>query len=75
MKYLRPDSKSQVTVDYTDDWKPLRIDTIVVSTQHDDFDTEKAMLQQIEEDVRNILLPRVKKKNFLHGLKACSKTI
>lgn len=62
MKYLRPDSKSQVTVDYTDDWKPLRIDTIVVSTQHDDFDTEKAMLQQIEEDVRNILLPRVKKK-------------
>lgn len=62
MKYLRPDSKSQVTVDYTDDWKPLRIDTIVVSTQHDDFDTENAMLQQIEEDVRNILLPRVKKK-------------
>lgn len=62
MKYLRPDSKSQVTVDYTNDWKPLRIDTIVVSTQHDDFDTEKVMLQQIEEDVRNILLPRVKKK-------------
>ncbi|MDY0077539.1 MAG: methionine adenosyltransferase [Bacteroidales bacterium] len=62
MKYLRPDSKSQVTVDYTNDWKPLRIDTIVVSTQHDDFDTEKAMLQQIEDDVRNILLPRVKKK-------------
>lgn len=62
MKYLRPDSKSQVTVDYTNDWKPLRIDTIVVSTQHDEFDTEKAMLQQIEDDVRNILLPRVKKK-------------
>ncbi|MCK9451574.1 MAG: methionine adenosyltransferase [Bacteroidales bacterium] len=62
MKYLRPDSKSQVTVDYANDWKPLRIDTIVVSTQHDDFDAEKAMLQQIEDDVRNILLPRVKKK-------------
>ena len=62
MKYLRPDSKSQVTVDYTNDWKPLRIDTIVVSTQHDDFDAEDKMLQQIEDDVRNILLPRVKKK-------------
>ena len=62
MKYLRPDSKSQVTVEYTNDWEPIRIDTIVVSTQHDDFDEEKAMLKQIEADVRDILIPRVKKK-------------
>ncbi|MDY0085214.1 MAG: methionine adenosyltransferase [Bacteroidales bacterium] len=62
MKYLRPDSKSQVTVEYTNDWEPIRIDTIVVSTQHDEFDEEKAMLKQIEADVRDILIPRVKKK-------------
>ncbi len=62
MKYLRPDSKSQVTIEYTNDWEPIRIDTIVVSTQHDDFDEEKAMLKQIEADVRDILIPRVKKK-------------
>jgi S-adenosylmethionine synthetase len=62
MKYLRPDSKSQVTVEYTNDWEPIRIDTIVVSTQHDDFDEEKAMLKQIEADVRDILIPHVKKK-------------
>ena len=59
MTYLRPDSKSQVTVEYSDDNKPLRIDTIVVSTQHDEFDTEEAMLAKIREDIENILLPRV----------------
>ncbi|MDA3944411.1 MAG: methionine adenosyltransferase [Bacteroidetes bacterium] len=62
MKYLRPDSKSQVTVKYTNNWEPVCIDTIVVSTQHDDFDEEKRMLQKIEDDVRNILIPRVTKK-------------
>ena len=58
--YLRPDSKSQVTIEYDDDNKPIRIDTIVVSTQHDDFDTdEKAMLEQIKSDVIEVLIPRV----------------
>ena len=58
--YLRPDSKSQVTIEYADNNKPLRIDTIVVSTQHDDFDSdEKAMLEQIKSDVINVLIPRV----------------
>lgn len=61
MKYLRPDSKSQVTIEYDDSNKPVRIDAIVVSTQHDDFDTEAKMLKQIKEDVINILIPRVKK--------------
>jgi S-adenosylmethionine synthetase len=61
MTYLRPDSKSQVTIEYADDNAPLRIDTIVVSTQHDDFDeNEERMLNKIKEDVRKILLPRVK---------------
>ena len=61
MTYLRPDSKSQVTVGYSDEGLPQRIDTIVVSTQHDDFDQdEQKMLSQIESDVRNILMPRVK---------------
>ena len=61
MTYLRPDSKSQVTVEYSDDNIPQRIDTIVVSTQHDDFDSDEArMLEQIEADVKNILMPRVK---------------
>lgn len=60
MKYLAPDSKSQVTVEYDDDNKPLRIDTIVVSTQHDDFDEEKKMLEKIKNDVQNILIPRAK---------------
>lgn len=61
MTYLRPDAKSQVTVEYSDDNKPLRIDTIVVSTQHDDFDAdEDKMLRQIEQDVKQILMPRVK---------------
>jgi S-adenosylmethionine synthetase len=62
MKYLRPDAKSQVTVEYGDNWKPLRIDTIVISTQHDEFmDDDAAMIEKIEHDVRTILLPRVKK--------------
>ena len=61
MTYLRPDSKSQVTVEYSDDNEPLRIDTIVVSTQHDDFDSDEArMLSRIEKDVKEILMPRVK---------------
>jgi len=60
MTYLRPDAKSQVTIEYADDKTPLRIDTIVVSTQHDDFDNdENRMLSKIKEDVRNILIPRV----------------
>jgi S-adenosylmethionine synthetase len=57
--YLRPDAKSQVTIEYSDDHKPQRIDTIVVSTQHDDFDVEAAMLAKIKEDVINIVIPRV----------------
>ena len=61
MKYLRPDAKSQVTVQYSDKGKPERIDTIVVSTQHDDFDSEKAMQEKIRQDVISVLLPRVKK--------------
>ena len=62
MKYLRPDSKSQVTIEYGDDNKPKRVHTIVVSTQHDEFDTEKAMQNKIKEDVKDILIPRVKKR-------------
>ena len=59
MTYLRPDAKSQVTVEYSDERQPLRIDTIVISTQHDEFDTEDRMLAKIREDVTNILIPRV----------------
>lgn len=62
MNYLRPDSKSQVTIEYDDDNTPIRIDAIVVSTQHDDFDTESKMLKKIKEDVIKVLVPRVKKK-------------
>ena len=62
MTYLRPDSKSQVTIEYSDDNSPQRIDTIVVSTQHDEFDTDEAMLEKIREDVINILIPRVKEQ-------------
>jgi len=62
VKYLRPDSKSQVTIEYSDDNKPVRIEAIVLSTQHDDFDTEKKMLAKIKDDVINILVPRVMKK-------------
>ncbi|CAA7390165.1 methionine adenosyltransferase [Chryseobacterium fistulae] len=57
--YLRPDAKSQVTIEYSDDHKPIRIDSIVVSTQHDDFGTEGEMLNKIREDIKNILIPRV----------------
>ena len=60
--YLRPDAKSQVTFEYSDDNKPVRVNTIVISTQHDDFDTEKKMLQKIKEDIVKILIPRVIKK-------------
>jgi S-adenosylmethionine synthetase len=62
MTYLRPDAKSQVTVQYSDDGIPERIDTIVVSTQHDEFADDAAMLQTIHNDVVNILIPRVKSK-------------
>ena len=74
MPYLRPDSKSQVTIEYSEDGTPIRIDTIVVSTQHDEFVlpenntpeaasiADKAMQQQIKDDVINILVPRIKKK-------------
>jgi S-adenosylmethionine synthetase len=62
MKYLRPDAKSQVTIEYSDKNQPMRIDTIVVSTQHDDFAEEKVMLEQIKKDVINYVIPRVKKK-------------
>ena len=61
MTYLRPDSKSQVTVQYSDGGVPERIDTIVVSTQHDEFDEDEKMLAKIKDDVINILMPRVKK--------------
>jgi len=61
MKYLRPDSKSQVTIEYSDDNKPIRIDSIVVSTQHDEFDKDAKMLAKIKEDVIKIVIPRVKK--------------
>jgi len=59
--YLRPDSKSQVTIKYDNANKPIAIDAIVISTQHDDFDTEEAMLAKIKSDVIEILIPRVKK--------------
>jgi len=74
IKYLRPDAKSQVTIEYNDDHQPIRIDTIVISTQHDEFEiaksdkvgdvqkAEKAMLQKIREDIIEILIPRVMKR-------------
>lgn len=62
MTYLRPDAKSQVTIEYSDDNKPVRIDTIVVSTQHDEFGKDAQMLKQIKEDIINIVVPRVKKR-------------
>ncbi len=63
IKYLRPDSKSQVTIEYSDDNKPLKIKTIVISTQHDDFDSEDKMLNKIKSDITNILIPRLLNKN------------
>jgi S-adenosylmethionine synthetase len=60
IKYLRPDAKSQVTLEYDDNNQPQRIDAIVISTQHDDFDEDEAMLAKIREDIINILIPRVK---------------
>jgi len=62
IKYLRPDAKSQVTLEYDDDNNPIRIDAIVISTQHDDFDTEPKMLAKIKKDMVEILIPRVKKQ-------------
>lgn len=62
MPYLRPDAKSQVTIEYDDNGTPLRIDTIVISTQHDDFGTDQEMQELIRKDVINILIPRVKDK-------------
>lgn len=59
MKYLRPDSKSQVTIEYDDKNQPIRVHTIVISTQHDDFDTEKNMQDAIKKDVQAILIPKV----------------
>jgi S-adenosylmethionine synthetase len=61
--YLRPDAKSQVTLEYSDDNKPVRIDAIVVSTQHDDFADEPTMLAKIKKDIIEILIPRVIAKN------------
>ena len=75
MPYLRPDAKSQVTIEYDDNGAPLRIDTIVISTQHDDFiqangitqlEADKAMQDKISDDVKNILIPRVKARYPLH---------
>jgi len=60
--YLRPDAKSQVTIEYSDNHKPVRIDSIVVSTQHDEFDTEENMLAKIRKDIIEILIPKVKAK-------------
>src|SRR5688572_17441751 len=62
MTYLRPDAKSQVTIEYSDDNKPQRVDTIVISTQHDDFAKDNVMLSKIKEDVINVVVPRIKKK-------------
>ena len=68
IKYLRPDAKSQVTLEYSDDNKPQRIDAIVISTQHDDFDNEIPMLSKIKSDLLSILIPRIKSKypQYLH---------
>lgn len=60
ISYLRPDAKSQVTIEYNDDHKPVRIDAIVLSTQHDDFDTEENMQVKIKNDIISVLIPRIK---------------
>jgi S-adenosylmethionine synthetase len=62
LKYLRPDAKSQVTIEYNDNNEPIRIDTIVVSTQHDDFDADAKMLAKIKKDIIEVIIPRVKKQ-------------
>jgi S-adenosylmethionine synthetase len=62
LKYLRPDAKSQVTIEYNDNNQPIRIDTIVVSTQHDDFANDSKMLETIKKDIIGIIIPRVKKQ-------------
>ncbi len=62
ISYLRPDAKSQVTIEYSDDHKPIRIDTIVVSTQHDEFGSDEAMAAKIRKDIIEILIPKVKLK-------------
>jgi S-adenosylmethionine synthetase len=62
LKYLRPDAKSQVSIEYGDNNQPIRIDTIVVSTQHDDFGKEKEMLAKIKKDIVEVIIPRVKKQ-------------
>src|SRR3989441_245203 len=67
IKYLRPDAKSQVTLEYDDNNKPVRIDAIVVSTQHDDFDTDEKMQKKIADDIKKILIPRVKAKYKKYG--------
>ena len=68
--YLRPDAKSQVTIEYSDDHKPVRIDSIVVSTQHDEFGSDDAMLAKIRKDIIEILIPRVRsaQKPEIHAL-------
>lgn len=73
MTYLRPDAKSQVTLQYAEDGTPECIDTIVISTQHDDFDEEEKMLARITEDVKNILIPRVLSRCAPHIQKLFSK--
>ncbi len=65
MPYLRPDAKAQVTIEYDDDHRPLRVHTIVVSTQHDEFDSDEKMLARIAEDVKKIVIPRVIPANLL----------
>ncbi len=73
MKYLRPDAKSQITVEYSDDNTPQRIEAIVISTQHDEFDTEENMLKKIRKDVEEILIPRVMKRLPKENLKLFAK--
>src|SRR5277367_5790629 len=67
IRYLRPDAKSQVTLEYDDNNNPVRIDAIVISTQHDDFDTEAKMLAKIKKDIISILIPRVQAKYKKYG--------
>lgn len=62
IQYLRPDAKSQVTIEYSEDHKPVRIDSIVVSTQHDEFGSDEAMLAKIRQDIINILIPKVRSR-------------